>query len=92
MNIPGNILHGEKGIKKINMDDTFQLKEYLGIIEEYNYVADLTSGHNDLEYYSQENVIKIIGEFYVYLFKPIDLKTLGKCTKFLFELQIESIS
>lgn len=44
------------------------------------------------EYYNQEKVIKMIGEVFVYLFKPIDLKTLGKCTKYSFELQIESIS
>lgn len=74
------------------MDGRFQLKEYLGLVEEYDYVADVTSGHNDLEYYSQENVIKMIGEVFVYLFKPVDLKTLGKCTKYSFELQIESIS
>lgn len=30
----------------------------------------------------------MIGEIFVYLFKPIDLRALGKCTKYLFELQI----
>lgn len=53
---------------------------------------DVTSGHNDLDYDSQENVIKMTREVSVYLFKPMDLKTLEKCTKFSFKLQIESIS
>lgn len=67
MNFAGNILHGESGIKKINTDGTFQLKEYFGLIADYNYVVDVTSGH-DLEYYSQENIIKMIEEVFVYLF------------------------
>ena len=66
-NFPGNTSHGENVIKKINADGTFQLKEYLGLIKKYNYVVNVTSGH-DLEYYSQENIIKMIGEVFVYLF------------------------
>ena len=45
-----------------------------------------------MECYRHENIIKMIGEISFYLFKSIDVRTLGKHTKFLFELQIESIS
>lgn len=63
-----------------------QFKEYLGQTEQYNYATDVISSHNELEYYSQNTVIKMIGGGFVYLFKSIDLKLVSKCTKYSFEL------